>query len=360
MRGSGSACLVLNGKSASREDVRAAVRAVRDEGADLEVRVTWEAGDAERFAREAAEEGVGLVVAGGGDGTINQVAIGLVKRRNADATAPSPSLGVLPLGTANDFAHSCGIPLEPLAALRLAVGAADARVDVGRANDRFFVNVATGGFGTQVTVATPPELKKLLGGAAYFLTGLTHFSAIRPEKGRFGRGLFLGRRVSRPRRRQRPTGRRRPPALPGGPPRRRPPGRGDPSGRAPGGAPVRAPRAPPPRARVTASPGRRGSTDAARDRDGARASDQPRRRAPVTHAVLLRGPAARAVDAPARGLSAAELVDPRRHAFFGFRRNTTGASAGASKAVADRGSESNRPKTEALDWKCFSSALMRF
>lgn len=46
------------------------------------------------------------------------------------------------------------------------------------------MNMATGGFGSQVTVATPPELKKLLGGVAYLLTGLTHFTSIRPERGR--------------------------------------------------------------------------------------------------------------------------------------------------------------------------------
>ena len=62
-----SVCLVLNGKAAMREDVRAAVHAVRDEGHRVEVRVTWEGGDATRFARQAAEAGFEVVVAGGGD-----------------------------------------------------------------------------------------------------------------------------------------------------------------------------------------------------------------------------------------------------------------------------------------------------
>jgi lipid kinase YegS len=107
-----------------------------------------------------------------------------------EAGDTSPSLAVLPLGTANDFAHACGIPLDPLAAIRLAVSGPDARTDVGRVGGRYFINLATGGFGSHVTVATPPELKKALGGAAYLLTGLTHVSAIRPERGRFvGPGL---------------------------------------------------------------------------------------------------------------------------------------------------------------------------
>src|SRR4051812_42033459 len=88
-----SAFLVLNGKVAMRDDVRAAVRAVREEGCRVEVRVTWEGGDATRFARQAAEAGFRLVVAGGGDGTVNEVVEGLVDGQAA-ATA-TPSLGIV-------------------------------------------------------------------------------------------------------------------------------------------------------------------------------------------------------------------------------------------------------------------------
>jgi lipid kinase YegS len=180
--GQDSACLVLNGKASTREDVRAAVAAIRGAGARLEVRVTYDPGDGARFAREAAEQGFDVVIAGGGDGTVNQVASGMIAAPAGEGS--SPKLAVLPLGTANDLAHACRIPLEPLAALRLAVSGPEARVDVGRVNGSVFVNLATGGFGTHVTAATPPELKKVLGGAAYLLTGLAHFTAIRPDRGR--------------------------------------------------------------------------------------------------------------------------------------------------------------------------------
>ena len=178
-----SACLILNGKSAMRDDVRAAVRAIRDEGEDIEVRVTWEGSDAERFARQAARDGFPVVIAGGGDGTVNQVVTGLVE--DADEKQITPSLAILPLGTANDLAHSCGIPLAPREALRLALSETSVKVDVGRVNERCLLNVATGGFGSQITVETPPELKRVLGGAAYLLTGVTHFTSIRPDQGRF-------------------------------------------------------------------------------------------------------------------------------------------------------------------------------
>jgi lipid kinase YegS len=173
---------VLHGKAAMREDVRGAVRAARNEGYEIDVRVTWEGGDASRLAHDAAQAGYTVVVAGGGDGTVNEVVAGMIE--GVEEATSSPSLAVLPLGTANDLARACGIPIDPFAAMRLALSGPRASVDVGLANGRPFVNVATGGFGTQVTVATPPELKRVLGGAAYLLTGLTHFGSIRPERGR--------------------------------------------------------------------------------------------------------------------------------------------------------------------------------
>lgn len=189
MNGLRSACLVLHGKVALRDDVRAAVDVVRARGHRVDVRVTWEGGDAKRFAAEAQNAGREVVIAGGGDGTINEVVTGLFSE-NAPAERPEIALGILPLGTANDLAGSCGIPVDPLAALTLAIEAPATAVDVGRVNDRCFLNVATGGFGTQLTVATPNELKKVLGRVAYLVTGLTKFSDISPAKGRLtGPGL---------------------------------------------------------------------------------------------------------------------------------------------------------------------------
>jgi lipid kinase YegS len=184
--------LVLHGKQAQNPQVRAAVAAARAAGHEVEVRVTWEAGDAGRLAAEGRRAGVERVAAGGGDGTINEVAAGLLSESRGEA----PSLAVLPLGTANDFAHTCGIPLDPAAAIELAARARPQPIDVGRVAGRFFVNVATGGFGTQITVETRPELKKVLRGAAYLVTGLAHLEELRPVEARFsGPGFSWGGRL---------------------------------------------------------------------------------------------------------------------------------------------------------------------
>ena len=101
------ALLILHGKQALNEDVRAAVQGKREQGWELAVRVTWEGGDAQRLVGEALEAGYTRLIAGGGDGTLRDVAEAMA-RSNTDA-----SLVLMPLGTANDFARAAGAPLEP-------------------------------------------------------------------------------------------------------------------------------------------------------------------------------------------------------------------------------------------------------
>ena len=85
MTNRGTALLVLHGKAAMRDDVRQAVHAGREEGFRVDVHVTWEPGDAARFAEEAARAGYEIVLAGGGDGTVNEVVAGML-RGAADAS----------------------------------------------------------------------------------------------------------------------------------------------------------------------------------------------------------------------------------------------------------------------------------
>jgi lipid kinase YegS len=170
----------LNGKGAGNPQVRAAINRIRDDGQPLEVRCTWEGGDAARFAQEALRDGVDVLVAGGGDGTVNEVVNGILKTD----TSPRMALAVLPLGTANDFARGCGIPLDPYDALKLAIEGGPVKIDIPSANGVYFANVATGGFGAEVTVGTNPQLKKAMGGGAYALTGIVTAAKMEPYAGR--------------------------------------------------------------------------------------------------------------------------------------------------------------------------------
>ncbi len=178
--------LILNGKATGNENVREAVATLRERGVQLEVRVTWESGDAERYVAEAIAHGVDTIIAAGGDGTLSEVAETLAHREEpADAL---PSLGLLPLGTANDFATAAEIPDAPLAALELIRHAPARPVDLLRidADGKVWwcANVASGGFGTEVTVETDEGLKKVLGGLAYLVTGVSRLGRIDPIQAR--------------------------------------------------------------------------------------------------------------------------------------------------------------------------------
>jgi len=161
--------IILNGKKASLPRVRSAISIFRDESeSDVEIRVTYEYGDVARFLDEAIRAGVDRFIIGGGDGSLNEAV-------NALAQLPKeqrPTLAIMPLGTANDFATACMIPMEPLAALHFALKGHREYIDIAKANERYFVNMATAGFGAKVTAETPIELKNFLGGGAYTLTGL--------------------------------------------------------------------------------------------------------------------------------------------------------------------------------------------
>ena len=179
MKATAQALLILNGKGASNEELREAVYDMRAEGVDLAVRVTWEYGDAARYVAEALELGVETVIAGGGDGTINEVAAALV----SSGQASLPALGILPLGTANDFATSCSIPLDMSSALKLAIHGRAAEIDIACVNDeRYFINMATGGFGTRITTETPEKLKSALGGVSYFIHGLLRMDTLKADR----------------------------------------------------------------------------------------------------------------------------------------------------------------------------------
>lgn len=172
--------LILNRKSAARPDLRAAVRPLEKE-LDLDVIIPWSGKQLRKILRKYLKKGTTRVIAGGGDGTLNSVAGALLHHD----PGPGVSLGLIPLGTANDFARSYGDDGSDLSAsLRQAATGAAVPIDVGLINGKPFVNVASGGFGAMITATTPKEIKKQLGGLAYTLTGLARLSELKPTQAR--------------------------------------------------------------------------------------------------------------------------------------------------------------------------------
>ncbi len=170
--------------------MRLAVARVRDAGHEVLVRVTYEPQDVARFVGEAlcAQPRPDVIVAGGGDGTLNQVVAALLA---ADAGPDDVAVGVLPLGTANDFAAGLALPAEdPAAALAICAEGEIRTIDAARVNERVFINLATGGTVTQITREADPRAKRLLGGAAYLVAGASHIGRLSPSKARFSADGF--------------------------------------------------------------------------------------------------------------------------------------------------------------------------
>lgn len=175
-------CLVLHRKSANEPAIKEAVKQARRAGHDLSVRIPWNKKEKARVVRDALEDGATRIIAGGGDGTINAVVNALVRKGKKRAKA---TMGILPLGTANDFARGLGLPVTDLSrCLEIGCSWPARRIDVAKANSRYFINVTSGGFGAEITATTPVDMKKKLRGAAYTIMGLVKVRNLQPYRGR--------------------------------------------------------------------------------------------------------------------------------------------------------------------------------
>jgi YegS/Rv2252/BmrU family lipid kinase len=121
--------------------------------------------DMARLTEAAVNAGSNLLIVGGGDGTFNAVANVLAQR--------PVTLGLLPLGTGNDFARSLGIARSLESACDAIAWGRRARVDLGRVNGRFFLNAASVGLTTEITRKLSPRLKKVAGKLAFAVSAVT-------------------------------------------------------------------------------------------------------------------------------------------------------------------------------------------
>ncbi len=127
------------------------------------IRLTRKAGDAQEIAREAVANGCRSIVAAGGDGTINEVVNGIGES--------GVTLGVLPIGTMNVLAAEISLPMRDLAACwRIITEGHRRQVDLAKANERFFVQLAGVGLDAQVVRETDLEFRKNFGPLSYVVS----------------------------------------------------------------------------------------------------------------------------------------------------------------------------------------------
>lgn len=154
-------CIIFNPAAKGSKAERLRGRIERLPG-DVVVRQTSAPGDAEALAERAVEQGYEVVVAAGGDGTVNEVVNGIA--------GSDVSLGVLPVGTINVFALELGIPMDLRKAWEVIRRGHVRRIDLARANDHHWVQLAGVGFDAQIVEETDREVRKNFGPLSYLLT----------------------------------------------------------------------------------------------------------------------------------------------------------------------------------------------
>ncbi|WP_080848639.1 diacylglycerol kinase [Cytobacillus gottheilii] len=162
-----------SGREIFKKHLAEVLQKLENAGYETSCHATTGEGDATKAARQAVERRFDLIIAAGGDGTINEVVNGIAEQDFI------PKLGILPTGTTNDFARALHIPRDIEAAADIIAKGDSIPVDIGRINDKYFINIAGGGRITELTYEVPSKLKTMLGQLAYYLKGIEMMPSIR-------------------------------------------------------------------------------------------------------------------------------------------------------------------------------------
>ncbi len=164
---------ILNPAAGRKKNARELIDAIDERmsisGHDYEFAYTTAAGDATRITREAVDEHFDIIVAVGGDGTVNEVASGLIRKKSA--------LGILPLGSGNGIARSLNIPLEFETTIDLLLSPPILTIDVGKLNGKNFIGIA--GTGYDALVGKKFQTFGIRGPLPYFFISVKEFISYR-------------------------------------------------------------------------------------------------------------------------------------------------------------------------------------
>jgi YegS/Rv2252/BmrU family lipid kinase len=166
------ALVIVNGKSRRGEELAGSVRELLgSRGLDLRVEDCSEAGGLSPLIRRFADR-VDIVVIGGGDGTMNAAAAGLIETRLP--------LGILPLGTGNDLARTLGLPLTLEGAADVIAAGHEQAIDVGEVNGLPFFNVASIGLSADLALSLTRDLKRRWGRLGYAIAAMKVLARAKP------------------------------------------------------------------------------------------------------------------------------------------------------------------------------------
>ena len=129
---------------------------------EYDIALTTGPKDAINIAKESIQKGYTTIVAVGGDGTVNEVAIGILKSGNG-------TLGIIPSGTGNDLARTLNIPFNLKQAIEIIIKGSKKNIDIGVVNNSLFLNIASIGFDSEVVKNTQGIKKRIKLGIAYVI-----------------------------------------------------------------------------------------------------------------------------------------------------------------------------------------------
>lgn len=179
-----------SGKELLKKNLADILQALEDFGYETSTfSTTSEKNSAKNEARRVAEQGFSLVVAAGGDGTINEVVNGIAPLKKR------PKMAIIPAGTTNDYARALKIPRDNIkAAAEVIKKEQTVKMDIGHTDNNYFINIAAGGYLTELTYEVPSELKSIFGYLAYLAKGAEMLSRVKPIKMRlkYDEGEYIG------------------------------------------------------------------------------------------------------------------------------------------------------------------------
>ncbi len=163
--------VVINPAAGKDQPILKVINSVfKEAGVEWDVKITQEAGDGQRFAQEAVRAGVDVVAVNGGDGTVMEVANGLVGSQVPFAILPGGTANImsLELGIPNDLFEACTLAANPHPQIRV--------IDLGRMGDQYFLTRLSMGLPAAMVEGADREAKDRLGVFAYALAGLQSLS----------------------------------------------------------------------------------------------------------------------------------------------------------------------------------------
>lgn len=185
-----------SGKEIMKKKVAEVLQIIEELGYDTSAfQTTPEEHSARNEARRVGELGFDLVIAAGGDGTINEVVNGLAPLKKR------PRLAIIPTGTTNDYARALKVPRgNPIEAAKLIAKGQTVKMDIGQVNrqgvtQQYFINIAALGTLTELTYSVPSKLKTVLGYLAYVVKGAELLPRVQftPVRVAHDEGVFEGK-----------------------------------------------------------------------------------------------------------------------------------------------------------------------